>query len=251
MVGGSSGGKDSNIIAGRPPNAPHTHFTAERYITDDMFNNAVRMLGSDDWYAADDEIRGTIKIDIVNQLTEKGINKKSAQILLDSWANSSNDDHPYSLALQKATSEEFSVDASDWQQTKFKENNIVFSEESLKDITRKIYENTQNYFTEQGYSPEQEVVLYRGVETKESFQRMEVVNWKGNILESWSIDPGIAASFGNVMVSIKIPLSSIWSTAITGPGCLTEGEFVIFGSIKHNVQVEKYTKKVYEDYYHK
>jgi len=93
---------------------------------------------------------------------------------------------------------------------------------------RTMYENTQKYFADQGIT---EVIMYRGVNfDNPTIKTGSTVKVRGNALESWSADPKTAGTFGNVVMSVKMPVSRILSTPMTGFGCLKEYEYVILGA---------------------
>lgn len=48
-------------------------------------------------------------------------------------------------------------------------------------------------------------------------------------LSSWSSSYSTARGFGDVTFSQRVPVANIWSTAVTGAGCLNEHEYVVIG----------------------
>lgn len=92
-----------------------------------------------------------------------------------------------------------------------------------------VYQDTQALFKEKGYGPDQTIILYRGIQTPQNVPAGSIVEYVGNSLESWSFSPGVAGAFGNLVLAIEIPVSSIFSTPVTGLGCLDEKEVVIIG----------------------
>ena len=54
-------------------------------------------------------------------------------------------------------------------------------------------------------------------------------------------DGGYVNNAQNVMLSMEVPVNRIVGTSRTGFGCLTEGEFVILGSVfGDNATIRKY-----------
>lgn len=50
-------------------------------------------------------------------------------------------------------------------------------------------------------------------------------------LSSWTTDPHIASGFGSYVYRIIVPAERVWSTALTGAGCLPEKELVLVGGV--------------------
>ncbi len=98
------------------------------------------------------------------------------------------------------------------------------------DFVQTNYEGTQEYFKEQGYSPDDEILLYRGFSSDQQYFEGDA-EYIGNTLESWSLSPTKAAVFGDVVIAVKVPISGIFSTPLTGIGCLGESELVIKGGV--------------------
>ena len=109
----------------------------------------------------------------------------------------------------------------------------IASESDQRSIMSTIYKRTQTYLESLGIS---HVTLFRGVHQRNSYTGGNVVNWVGNAVESWTASIGITSTFTGsndyrLAVAIKVPIKSIFSTAVTGFGCLLEGEFLIFGNL--------------------
>lgn len=107
-------------------------------------------------------------------------------------------------------------------------------------FVRSMYNNTQSWFSDRGYKPDDTVTLYRGVKYDAflDFTPNDIgktMNWEGNAMESWSISARTAASFAGGqsggVVAMNVPVKSIISTFLTGIGCMTEGEVVIAGAV--------------------
>ena len=59
-----------------------------------------------------------------------------------------------------------------------------------------------------------------------------LVEYHGNAVESWSLSSKIASWFGGARLAMKVPIKNIVSTAVSGFGCLSEGEIVVGGNLK-------------------
>jgi len=95
-----------------------------------------------------------------------------------------------------------------------------------------MYDNTQKQLADAGFGPNETVRLYRGLkfDGEPTWKNGDVVEYKGNAIESWSVGQDTAREFGYIAVA-DVPRTSIFSTARSGFGCLSEGEVIVFGSI--------------------
>lgn len=177
----------------------------------------------------------------------------SPELLARQWAYSAGNHEYHSLEIQKAVAEEFGmevsdyhvknmIDMADWPSYKSnphygKDSPMWTEQEVMKAALRVMYNYTQSYFYQMGMKPTDTVTLYRGYAgMKDQPAVGTVLNWEGNTLDSWTMDPGIARQFGwmnsdGVVLAMKVPVSSIFSFNITGMGTFSEGEFVVFGNI--------------------
>jgi len=113
------------------------------------------------------------------------------------------------------------------------------SRNNERKILRAMYDNTQESLAKQGLHPDDYVTLYRGynpgyIDVKSG----NVVKYHGNAMESWSVGYNVAHRFATrqqsgtgLTVGIRVKVKNIMASARTGFGCLTEGEFIVFGSI--------------------
>jgi len=112
-----------------------------------------------------------------------------------------------------------------------------------------MYNNTQNMLASAGFAPGDTIRLRRGVgfdhETAGGWKRGDVVDLAGNALESWSVAKSAAKSFAQTMIAdygvvleMDVPIEMIMGTARTGFGCMSEGEFVLMGSLESRARVE-------------
>lgn len=264
---GSAQGQASNVVeAFTNSNRIRSHFNEDLgdYTLEAMEDGKLQS-----WDNASDKLRSLVKRTIVATLQQKGVDKNVASEILSQWAASSNDNNLTSLSLQQAVSEEFDVPLSDWQsrqidivQSKygdFYRNGTAGTDEDYRNAARVIYENTQQELAQAGYKPTDTIRLYRGmvyhkdIDVDPQLEKGATYGWNGNAVESWSFDKNIADSFAGTnaksvswmtpnkkryVVSMDVPISSIFSTAKTGIGCLTEAEVIVFGSIGHEIYVE-------------
>lgn len=124
------------------------------------------------------------------------------------------------------------------------------------------------YNTTQRILPDNQLRLYRGFRVPEQ-QWMEwtgqsqsgydsvPMSLTGNVLESWSFYPPAAQSFATgdalpgevgLVLACDFPKERIWSTGMTGPGCLDEVEAIVIGGA--NIVDDAYvTPVVWEGHY--
>jgi hypothetical protein len=74
------------------------------------------MEDTDDFEVAEDDVRQKEKANIVDNISKvSGISKDKASAYVGQWAETSNDTNIDSINIQKAASEEFGIELSDWQ----------------------------------------------------------------------------------------------------------------------------------------
>lgn len=113
---------------------------------------------------------------------------------------------------------------------------------TTREKLRAVYDHTQEQLRADGIAAGSYVRLYRGVTLPNNvIGDMKVLDYRtirGNPLESWSVSKEIASGFASmagagtkgVVFEALIPVENIVSTARTGMGCLSEGEFIVLGS---------------------
>lgn len=122
------------------------------------------------------------------------------------------------------------------------------SMEQRKSFIGEMYSWTQNDLSVLGYMPDpnEQVTLFRGINRDYlPYKKNDVVSYKGNAIESWSLSDRSAADFAfnsqsgtGLVMAITVPRRNIISTAVTGLGCLSEGEVIISGTIDgHKVRI--------------
>lgn len=178
--------------------------------------------------------------------------------VIDQWSQSSADTSVRSLEMQMAVAREFKLGNEERVAVRLnalfaegrditlpsKESNARIS--ALQVVARAMYNNTQAKLKELGV---EDVVVYRGSSRTEaqyypafgdrssSMPGGETVSFKGNAAASWSTNRDTALGFtgetdgGRVPCLFKsvVPRAAIFSTAITGLGCLSESEVVVLG----------------------
>ncbi len=117
------------------------------------------------------------------------------------------------------------------------ESHALGTREAERKFVRSVYDNTQDHFKKLGYGPDDEIILYRGIwmpmdNRKRKFfnspaQLGKFVRYRGNTVESWSLSSKVAHNFDSFVIAKRVKIKDIYSTAVTGIGCLTEGEVVI------------------------
>lgn len=203
-------------------------------------------------------------------LKERGLpetNPEEVSLILRQWAQTSNGSDMRSLSLQEATAEEFDLKMSKWQKSSLdamrkdiraqtppgsspeswalehmdSSYSPLISRTRERAILRGMYDNTQSKLRDAGYKPGDTVKLFRGMKHDQPIgSKGDNVPYRGNAMESWSVGYRPASAFAmpksesrphGAVLGIEIPVENVLGTARTGFGCLSEGEFVIFGNI--------------------
>ena len=102
----------------------------------------------------------------------------------------------------------------------------IATNEETKLYLRAVYNRTQKAFKDAGIT---HVLLARGVDA--GTKKMGYARLDRNVMESWSSNSGFARMFEGIGHTIfaDVPVERVMSTCVTGPGCLTEQEFVVLG----------------------
>jgi hypothetical protein len=218
----------------------------------------------------DESERAEVKASIVAEIAElSGESEEDVNAVVAQWSKSSNDNDMRSLALQRDAAEEFGLPLSEFTQGKisklqdqidhliekpsvgeFPDLEPLLSSDKQRRILQAMYDNTQAKLADAGFKPGDSITLYRGVNLPKtatsSWRAGDTVSITGNTMESWSLGKEVARRFANwpgagernTILTAKVPIESIISTARTGAGCLIEGEFIIAGSIPGDAWVE-------------
>ena len=211
--------------------------------------------GTTSWNYADKEHRGRVKHKLVTELSEtSGVTYAACNSIVKQWSYSSNDQDMRSLAIQRDAAKEFGEELSDFTKRRIKQKeagcrgpdpyvsgcNPLYGSEVQRKVLRAQYDNTQKFLREQGIGPDDVVTLYRGAKwdkaiTKD-WEAGDKIAFHDNTLASWSLSQDVADLFvrrdsrkDGVLISVNVPAKMIFSTALTGVGCLTEGEVVVLG----------------------
>lgn len=164
-----------------------------------------------------------------------------AASLVGSWAGTSNDESPPSLALQEVAEKTFGIEnAAGWEHTS--EDEVLDLIDQHGDVMEAFlqaqYDATQEFLSTNNTN---EITLYRGTQNElinnvESFPMGNDLDLNMRPLSSWSTDKIVAAGFGDRTITATFPAERIFSLPITGLGCLNEEEVVVLGgTIRGNV----------------
>lgn len=208
---------------------------------------------------ATDAVRGKLKQRIASTLEESLLNnhavspealrkfvaeygngndqKQASQIMLDAWASCSGNGNSVSVALQLAVKERFKLTGAtdiltakgpSLDRAKELLNN---HREVIEGFVDASYNHTQGIFEDAGV---ERITLYRGMifDSKPSGHKIAL-----QPISSFAVDYTTAATFANdasyrhvpVVVAVEVPVSRIFSSSLSGIGCLTESELVVMG----------------------
>jgi hypothetical protein len=163
------------------------------------------------------------KHSVVTNLSKKmKVEYDKVNELVHNWAVTSADHYPDSLGLQYIAKDIFGVGkTSHFQSDKIIRNKV------MENFVKTVYDETQNWFKEQGYKPDDEIILFRGVDYK-----IKSGKYALQPLSSFSLEIRTAKDFtGNegTVFGTKIPVKNIFSIPLTGIGCTKETEAVVIG----------------------
>lgn len=161
--------------------------------------------------------------------------------IIGAWAESSTS--PLSARIQKTVARMFSTNPK-----------IIGSEESVvlqgwgdenekmekatEIVLAEMYKQTQALFKENGIT---HLYLQRGFDPKEAivaklsqgkYKRLGKYKIQLNPLSSFSASPTTSSAFGTHIIHMKVPAERIFTSTLTGIGCLKEQEYVVLGNKK-------------------
>ena len=199
-------------------------------------NSGVMYHGKD--YAA------TVKDGVVKDLSARsGLKYDDVNTMVQNWAASSSDNNPVSIALQRAASEEFGLELTPFIRQTITNmeaegglsalGSLAETREKARKFVNAVYESTQEFFRQQGIKS---VRVLRGMRFEDRDFIAQLIkegdDFFFNPLSSFSSNPFISSGFGErggLQIAFDVPVEHIWSSALTGPGCLTEYEFIVLG----------------------
>lgn len=187
--------------------------------------------------------------------------------LVKQWAITSNDENPDSLRVQEAAAKVFGLELTDWQVKKlnevkknkpamwsyktYTESEAEKPSNRIQEFVKATYHNTQDYLAARGAKT---IKVYRGVqssdylgltdtEVRELERSGKPVKVQNNALSSWATDIEVAKNFayisGSLVIEMEVPIEHVFSTAMTGNGCLNESEVVLIGFDGHGKIIKK------------
>ncbi len=166
---------------------------------------------------------------------ERALLESVVSMLVATWASTSNDNNPRSLAMQHAAEVEFGLkDTYGWTQSQaVTKQEYAINGPLYREFLRVMYENTQEWAKANGVT---KVRLRRGEGSAPIGAAVGAVHTKQyRPLSSFSSASSTAEGFGNYVVDAVIPIEWIIGNASTGFGCRSEYEWVILGG-KHQVR---------------
>jgi len=199
--------------------------------------------------------QAVVKDEIIQELSDKtGLSYNRVNDFIHQWAETSNDDDLRSLYIQKDAADILGIELAPWQKARLEQRLAAGGAESRllpaseqKQIIRAMYDRTQAQLRSAGVGDT--VRLRRGMYLPKAmvadWEEGQIINRRGSVLESWSLDEDIAHNFAKsgvyspsgprkdlrgFVLESDIPTNHIIGTARSGFGCLSEGEFVTIGS---------------------
>jgi len=206
---------------------------------------------------------------LIRKLAERtGRSLEEVNTVIAQWAITSNGEDMRSLQLQEDASVEFGTPMSDWAAERRRSvrsaaelhrstdpetyyarlfgelperptETVLHDSATQRHLLREMYDITQERLESDGVPTT--VRLYRGFVADELSSDIKLdtqLPIATNSMSSWSVNFETAKMFSDlpgrtgdsIVFEMDIPRTRILSTARTGFGCLTEGEFVVLGS---------------------
>ena len=195
---------------------------------------------------------GIVKDHVVEDIAKNaGISYDDANALVKTWAKTSGGTNATSCQLQNVAAERFGVKEGKydkgWLQTAELYGKPLVDRATTEKFVNAVYDSTQAMLKGSGAST---IRLYRGMEVEpdSALNKItdEIAVHASNPLSSWSLSPLTAHNFTRrygsskpgVVLTLDVPVSRIWSTYLTGPGCLSEAEVIVIGGIDDQVRVQ-------------
>ena len=164
------------------------------------------------------------------------------QYMLDLWAETSGDNEPSAIEMQEAVQQEFDLPKEGLQH--FSESVPPSASANLRRArdrayVRAEYERTQEWFKARGIT---HVSLFRGMGNSHADVELGFTNVLMQPASSWATSLEIAALFAEmrenpILLTTRVPVEQVLSTAVTGRGCLTETEIILLGRGDQRVRV--------------
>ena len=180
----------------------------------------------------------------VNDYGNGNNQKLASQIMLDAWASCSGNGNSVSVALQMVVKEKFKLEDAT--------NVVTANDASLRrarglledhgEVVRAFadatYDHTQSIFEDAGV---EKITLYRGMILGSKPEGNKATLQP---LSSFAVDYVTAATFANdasysqtaAVIAVEVPVSKIFSSALSGIGCLTESEMIVMGG-EYNAKI--------------
>lgn len=177
--------------------------------------------------------------------------QRVASMLVKTWAATSGDANPGSLAVQRAIAKKFDLDWPPPGYVKAAEEGVIgrstlkaiddadafYDEWSdvLDSFVDAQYNATQQWLEQQGIDS---IPMIRGVQVNDAVRHAvtqagedgQVRSMVLNPASSFSTADGTGRVFGNVVYYVEVPRERILGSCLTGFGCFSEFEFVVIGS---------------------
>ena len=182
------------------------------------------------------------KANVVKSLTEKTkVDYDTVNQFIHTWAKTSADHNPRSLAIQFLVKDMFNLKNSSTQHFELGKDEVLSKTSKqvsdYKKMIKTVYEDTQKWFKDNGYSPEDKMLLYRGTKSKISDSDTYALQPLSSFSTSKNTAKNFAGEKGSVF-GVQVLVKNMFSIPVTGVGCSSEAEVVVFGD-KVNISIFK------------
>lgn len=176
-----------------------------------------------------------------------GISESNAKLLLRKWAETSADADADMLLSQIVAGFDFDIPLSEYITNHYARyagaagGPLQLDSGQLESFLRAMYETTQESLSELGIPRDGTIKIYRGIrrdlDEAGDWVVGDTITPRGNPLESWSFDRGMAANFAEdarrdqigFLLEMDVPVRDAFSLGYTGFGVGYESEIVILG----------------------
>lgn len=198
------------------------------------------------------EVRAACKIAIQKDLTERLKNHPAFKDLepkppmnlepvgewvkakINLWADTAGDSSSEAVAMQRAVQEEFGLKDAELRHLGWVDHPIDPEDMARnRAFVRAEYDATQAYLKNKGMT---HISLFRGVKDDDDELGYGHETVTTQPASSWTTDLDTALEFANSEVAghpkvltTRVPISEVLSSAVTGRGCLSEQEYLVLG----------------------
>lgn len=192
---------------------------------------------------ADGTFRTATDAEVVSELAGR---------IVDVWGDTSGDHDARAVGIQRAAQSEFGLQHAEMSHLSQVQDNVssyIENSSAIHAVLRAQYENTQEFLKSHGI---ENVTVFRGIGLRESYNADTWTDVRLQPLSSFTAETEIARRFARystrgepAVIALRVPASQVFSTSMTGNGCVPESELVMLGG-QHRAYITNESAKVLE-----